>query len=100
MKRRIFAAYDDCYICYRPVDKNLRWPNPWSGVVDETIPIARGGTLTFNNSGLAHAWCNRIKGTHSLEWARHEVRQRLNSTNTNLDTLIKPTSRKFTTSEW
>lgn len=58
----------DCYICYRPIDYTLRSPDPYSFVIDETIPLARGGTLTHDNSGPAHRWCNAIKGTHSLAW--------------------------------
>ena len=41
----------------------------------ETIALARGGTLTHDNSGPAHRWCNAIKGTHSLAWARERVAQ-------------------------
>lgn len=63
----------DCYICYRPIDYTLRSPDPYSFVIDETIPLARGGTLTHDNSGPAHRWCNAIKGTHSLAWARERV---------------------------
>ena len=63
----------DCYICYRPIDYTLRSPDPYSFVIDETIPLARGGTLTHDNSGPAHRWCNAIKGTHGLAWARERV---------------------------
>lgn len=65
----------DCYICGRPIDYTLDHSSPWSFVVDETIALARGGTLTHDNSGPAHRWCNRIKSTHSLAWARAKVRE-------------------------
>lgn len=65
----------DCYICHRPIDYTLKAPHPYSFVVDETIALARGGTLTHDNSGPAHRWCNAIKGTHSLAWARERVAQ-------------------------
>lgn len=65
----------DCYICHRPIDYELKAPHPYSFVVDETIALARGGTLTHDNSGPAHRWCNAIKGTHSLAWARERVAQ-------------------------
>lgn len=65
----------DCYICHRPIDYELKAPHPYSFVVDETIALARGGTLTHDNSGPAHRWCNAIKGTHSLAWSRERVAQ-------------------------
>ena len=65
----------DCYNCHRPIDYELKAPHPYSFVVDETIALARGGTLTHDNSGPAHRWCNAIKGTHSLAWARERVAQ-------------------------
>ena len=58
-----------------PIDYELKAPHPYSFVVDETIALARGGTLTHDNSGPAHRWCNAIKGTHSLAWARERVAQ-------------------------
>nr|DAZ29444.1 MAG TPA: HNH endonuclease [Caudoviricetes sp.] len=63
----------DCYICHRPIDYALRAPDPYSFVIDETVALARGGTLSHDNSGPAHWWCNRIKSTHSLAWARERV---------------------------
>ena len=64
-----------CYICGQPIDYGLRAPDPWSFVIDETIPLKHGGTLTYDNQGPAHWWCNRIKSTHSLAWARAKVRE-------------------------
>lgn len=77
-RARAKAANTCCYICFRPIDYSLKSPDPWSYVLDETIPLARGGTLTYNNSGAAHRWCNQVKGTHTLEWARREVANILN----------------------
>lgn len=67
------AANADCYICFRPIDYTLRSPDPYSFVIDETIPIARGGRVCHANSGPAHRWCNAVKGTHGLTWARDRV---------------------------
>ncbi len=81
-RRREVQAYyrarrADCYICGRPIDYSLRPPDPWSFVVDETVAIANGGRVCKANSGPAHRWCNAVKGTHTLEWARAEVKRRL-----------------------
>lgn len=104
--RRVYAHYDTCYICGRPVDKTLAWPDPWSKTVDETIPVARGGSaLDWDNVNLAHNWCNRIKGTHTLAWARREVARLLNAdtanTNHTTEPRMKATSMPLTTSgDW
>lgn len=94
MRARLKAANACCYICGRPIDYALKPPDPWSFVVDETIPLARGGTLTYANSGAAHRWCNQIKGTRSLAWAREEVRRILSGQGTR--TQAKPTAIPFT----
>ena len=73
LRARILASQDTCHICGRPVDKALAWPHPASPVVDEVVPIAHGGTQTHANCRLAHAHCNRVKGAHSLAWARHRL---------------------------
>lgn len=73
------AAGKNCYICGRPIDYTLKAPNPYSFVVDETIPVARGGSpYSWANTGPAHRWCNQVKGVHSLEWARREVQRIIN----------------------
>ncbi len=81
-RRREVQAYyrarrADCYICGRPIDYSLRPPDPWSFVIDETVAIANGGRVCKANSGPAHRWCNAVKGTHTLAWARAEVKRRL-----------------------
>lgn len=74
IRRRVLAAYDTCWICGRPVDKSLKYPDPWAPVVDEAVPVARGGSpYDFGNCRLAHAWCNRVKSDKTVEWARHEI---------------------------
>lgn len=66
-------------------------------VIDETIPIALGGKVCHANSGPAHRWCNRIKSTHSLEWAQAEVARLLT---THGKPPIKATAQPFPTSDW
>lgn len=62
-----------CYICGRPIDYTLKAPAPWSFVIDETVPLKHGGSMTWDNQGPAHWWCNRIKSTHNITWARTKV---------------------------
>ncbi|NEG96000.1 endonuclease [Bifidobacterium primatium] len=97
--QRVYQHYDHCYICGRPVDKTRKYPDPWSKTVDETIPVCRGGDpLDWNNVNLAHNWCNRLKGTKSLAWARREA-QRLLDGHTPHDS--RPTSMPLDTSgDW
>lgn len=100
-RRREVQAYyrarrSDCYICGRPIDYALRPPDPWSFVVDETVAIANGGRVCKANSGPAHRWCNAVKGTHTLEWARAEVRRRLNGG----EPSSMPKPRDFEAADW
>lgn len=64
-----------CAICGQAIDYTLKAPHPYSFVIDEIIPLKHGGTLTYDNQEPAHWWCNRIKSTHSLTWARHKVHE-------------------------
>ena len=64
-----------CYICGRPIDYSLPSTDPYGFVVDETIPLKHGGTMSMDNQGPAHRWCNRVKSTHSLAWARCKVHE-------------------------
>ena len=76
LRARHRAAGEDCYICGRPIDYELPSGSPWSFVVDETLPVSRGGDpLSFANTHAAHRWCNRIKGTHTLQWIQERVAQ-------------------------
>lgn len=77
LRARVLAAYDTCAICGKPVDKTLRTPNPMAPEVDEIIPIARGGSpYDWNNLELVHRICNRIKSTHTLQWARRKIKNK------------------------
>lgn len=61
-KRKIILTQDICGICGKPVDKNLKWPNPLSPTVDHIIPISKGGhPSALDNLQLAHMTCNRLK---------------------------------------
>ncbi|RSX52663.1 hypothetical protein [Bifidobacterium callimiconis] len=92
------ASGAPCYICGHPIDYSIPSTEPMGFVIDETIPIARGGRVCHANSGPAHRWCNAIKGTRSLEWARNEVARRLRGGATTPP--AKPTSLQFDASDW
>ncbi len=61
-RKLIFMTQDVCGICGRPVDKTLKYPDPYAATVDHIIPISQGGHPSdLDNMQLAHAICNRQK---------------------------------------
>jgi hypothetical protein len=73
LKQRVFTEEDRCIICEQLVDKTLgqlpdgTW-HPRSPVIDEDIPVSRGGSPTDrSNCHLAH----RTLAEHA---ARHNSR--------------------------
>ena len=75
------ATHNPCHICGQPIDPTLKAPDPWSFVVDEIIPVSRGGDpLSWTNTAPAHRWCNQVKSAHSLEWAQNEIKALQNNT--------------------
>lgn len=67
-RRKILLTQDVCGICGKPVDKNLRWPNPLSPTVDHIIPLDKGGhPSSLENLQLAHFVCNRQKSDKVID---------------------------------
>ena len=67
-KKRIFASQTVCGICGKPVDFNIKYPDPLSPCIDHIIPIARGGhPSAMENLQLAHWTCNRQKSDKLLK---------------------------------
>ena len=63
-RKKIFATQSVCAICGRPVNFDLRFPDPWSPTVDHIIPISKGGNpADIANMQLAHLQCNRLKSS-------------------------------------
>lgn len=63
-RKKIFASQSVCAICGRPVNFDLRFPDPWSATVDHIIPISKGGNpADIANLQLAHLQCNRMKAS-------------------------------------
>lgn len=50
-----------CQLCLEPVDAGLEYPDPMSKSLDHRVPLARGGTHSFDNCQLAHLSCNVAK---------------------------------------
>ena len=80
IRARIKARGDVCAICGRPIDYGLgniidpitgkRRPHPMSFVVDEIIPVSRGGDpFSIQNCRAAHWICNARRG----DGARHKA---------------------------
>ena len=73
IRARWKAIGDPCHLCWKPIDYSLgmiadgrtgrRRPHPMSFVVDEIVPVSRGGDPTdFANTQPAHWICNARKG--------------------------------------
>lgn len=61
-RNKILKMQTICGICGNPVDKTLKFPDPFSPVVDHIVPIVKGGHPSdINNLQLAHHRCNREK---------------------------------------
>lgn len=61
-KRKILKTQTICGICGKPVDKSLKYPDPWSATIDHIIPVDKGGNPSaMDNLQLAHFYCNRQK---------------------------------------
>lgn len=62
-----------CGICGKKVDKRQSF-GPYAPSVDHIVPIADGGTDTWDNVQLAHVRCNSAKGRKTLADAMKAVR--------------------------
>ena len=56
-----------CHICTEKVNMNLNTNDNMYGSIDHVIPLAKGGTHTWDNIKLAHRICNSIKGAEVYE---------------------------------
>ena len=51
-----------CGLCDRPINSELRWPDPMSVSLDHVVPISRGGKHEIANAQASHLRCNMKKG--------------------------------------
>ena len=51
-----------CIICKDPIDHRKRCPDYRAATVEHIIPLAHGGTHTWDNVAPAHYSCNMEKG--------------------------------------
>jgi hypothetical protein len=59
------------------IDYSLRFPHPWSSVIDELVPVSKywlGGyttpeaaALDYNNLAAAHKCCNEWRGNKTVD---------------------------------
>lgn len=75
-KKKILISQNICALCGRPVDKNLKFPDPMSPSVDHIIPIDKGGDPSkLDNLQLTHLCCNRQKSDKIVE--RQDITQKI-----------------------
>lgn len=77
-RRQLIAASDGiCPLCGRPMDLSMppsMHMSPYYPVIDEKVPISKGGTLSIDNQWLVHRRCNAIKGAKLLGELNHDAK--------------------------
>lgn len=64
----LFELFDwTCIICKEKIDKRRRCPDYRAATVEHIVPLAKGGTHTWDNVGPAHYECNMLKGDLSVD---------------------------------
>ena len=67
-KKKIYKTQTHCGICGKPVDFDVKYPNPMSASIDHIIPINKGGHPSdIENLQLVHFTCNRAKSDKLTE---------------------------------
>lgn len=95
LRRRLLARDSHCALCHGPLDPHAPYrlpghhsprcpgppctgctPNPAYPVIDEDIPVSRGGNpLDPNNTALMHYACNAWKADRTLAEALADLTQ-------------------------
>lgn len=55
-----------CWLCEKPVDITLKWPDLGFSTLDHVVPLAKGGLHCYGNIKLAHLSCNCKKGDKTV----------------------------------
>lgn len=62
IRKWLLKTQTHCALCGGEIDKSLKCPHPQSAVVDEIIPVSKGGSpIDPANVQLAHWECNARK---------------------------------------
>lgn len=69
----IAKAKPACYICGRPIDYELKYPDPMCFVVDHVVAIANGGSDALSNKKAAHHPRVQLKETSPRLRANHSA---------------------------
>lgn len=67
LKKLIKRDNEMCYICNDKVNVNSNSNADEYPSIDHVIPVAKGGTHTWDNVRLAHRYCNSVKWSNMLE---------------------------------
>jgi 5-methylcytosine-specific restriction endonuclease McrA len=62
--QRVRATGEPCCFCGQPISLALRYPDPFSFVVDHRQPTIHNGSDDYENLRPAHNRCNRIRSDH------------------------------------
>ena len=70
LRTQVLAEEDCCAICGTFVDKDLPHLDAWAPVIDEIVPVSKGGNpYDRNNVRLCHRLCNARRGNGTRQRA-------------------------------
>ena len=55
-----------CFLCSQPILSDIKHPDPMSLSLDHIMPLARGGSHSYDNCAATHLRCNLVKGVKSV----------------------------------
>lgn len=61
LEKLVIRDKNICYLCNEEVHMDKHYNHNMYGSIDHVVPLAKGGTHTWNNIKLAHRICNSIK---------------------------------------
>nr|DAE55154.1 MAG TPA: NinG protein [Caudoviricetes sp.] len=71
LRRRVLGRGDPCWICGLPIDPSEPNLSPVQGVVDEVVPVSRGGSpYDPGNCRAAHRCCNAWRSSKPEAFVR------------------------------
>jgi 5-methylcytosine-specific restriction endonuclease McrA len=56
-----------CLTCDGPINRGKGYPDQWCATLDHKVPLSHGGSHTYSNVQLAHAFCNITKGAGTVD---------------------------------